>query len=67
MLVSTTGEIKRMLAAVELTVVGVGFCLFFRPDVLLVGVGGLMVLAGVVVVLVDVFPAAENGSGRDHN
>ncbi|WP_155120553.1 hypothetical protein [Haloprofundus marisrubri] len=64
---STTGELKRMLAAVELTVVGVGLCLFFRPDVLLVGVGGLMVLAGVVVVLVDVFPSAENGSGRDHN
>ncbi|SDM22438.1 hypothetical protein SAMN04487949_1336 [Halogranum gelatinilyticum] len=40
-----------MLAGIELTVVGVGLCLFFRTDVLLVGVGATMSLVGLFVVL----------------
>lgn len=51
--------IKKMIAAVELTIIGVGLCLFFRPDVLFLGLGGLMTLAGLTAVLLELVGSTE--------
>ncbi|MFC7071083.1 hypothetical protein [Halobaculum lipolyticum] len=62
---SDIADVKRMLAAVQTTVVGVGICLFAPNDVLLVGIGSLLVLVSVVVVAASAFPSGATGNERD--